>query len=215
MCNLELTFPLAGLSKTLTGEGKYDISLATIYQDGYRTDQRDGLALCDDGSPLGALCGPTVPAPKIVSPGSSSWSIFITKTAWPTAFGDVTYTEDVVNSETGFAAPTWLILVDYTLHKGAVVNLNPRGGKSVMYGPISSNNIHNETGVAGVISFDSGAYVAGSPNFMFHGVEHPPAPEFFTQDMDAEFFIYNMKSCPACAGEPEIGQYDFTGYLIP
>jgi hypothetical protein len=227
-CTLSLQFPLAGLNKALKGEGKYDFTLATIWKDNYRTDSRDGLALCDNGTTLGALCGPTVAAPKVASPGFSPWSIFITKTAWPVRFGDSWDPYAVNTAGTSYGSPKYLLLVDFEKHRGSFVDLQPNGGKGVIYGPVTSNNIQDLGGAASLVSFESGAYLGQDENWRFDG--NSPGtigasvdpftlpdglPEFDccapNAEFDGRFSHYNVHGLPASSDYPTGDVVMFSG----
>ncbi len=192
-CSVTLEFPLQGLSKVLKGEGKYDISLATIWQDGYRTDNIEGRPLCDNGTALGALCSTSIPAPKVVSPGTSTWSIYITKTAWPDSL--VGSTKVAINTaEASYSAPKYLMLLDLALKKAAFVDLNPGGGKATLWGPVTSNLIRGDL-PRPVIIFDSGSYLGNGERFRFDQ-DNPTRT--------GTFRTYNFHDCPACQDQPQV-----------
>ncbi len=215
-CTFTFSFPLGALR----GDGKYDASLITVYQDGHRTDGR-----CDDGTGEGALCDPTEPAFKVVPPGISYWQFWITSRPWPNV-----YVEEQVFRPTGsavlFNAPAYMLLVDFSLKQAEFVAWNLQGPAKRYFA--SSNGIVGAD-TAGAVSFDGGNIGGSADSWRFDGFAgpnvstglgtnpgtcRPPTGSPLLVQACGVFTVYNLRSAPAFNGVPTAFVEPFEGRRI-
>lgn len=216
-CSVTLSFPLAGLSGDLGREGKYDISLVTIYKDGTRTDGR-----CDNGLPQGVQCPASQAAFQVAPPGSSTWSFFITHRDYPVAFAEVsTYNQTGATAGTPGGVtrkvPFYLLLVNFATKQGLFVDTHPYGGAADVYFAPSNQIIGDNASGHGAIAFGSGTVAGATTNFRFDGQTLIGANLDITiapLSAGGVFTLYNVKGAPATAGLPDAFIHDFVGEFI-
>lgn len=212
-CSLTLDFAqgLNTMEVPLPKEGKYDVSLVTIYTDGTRTDYyRDGK--CDNGQPLGTACNATATPPQVVAPGFSTWSFFITPTDYPMAFAEVaSYQISGTKGPISKRAPFYLLLVNFNTRRGMYVITNPHGGNASIY-QAASNQIVGDSSVGGGISFGSADVAGHQVNWRFDGAA--PGALVLGHGVDGVFTLYDLKGAPALSGMPTGDVHQFAGATL-
>jgi hypothetical protein len=119
-CSVTLTFPLTDATGgTLTADGYYGISVATIFRDGHRSDGR-----CDNGTALGtaAPCSDGT-TPAFTAPGVTSTELLIRSRDWPSVFAH----EYTVGTPKLHVTQIYVLFTDFSKQEAEFVVWKPYG----------------------------------------------------------------------------------------
>lgn len=220
-CSVMLTFPLNTIGAApLDLDGKYDVTLVTLYEglNGSGDKRSDGL--CDDVAGLGVDCPLSDPAFRISThpafdyvktPGVSTWQFLLREKVWPHAYVEV---QDVRRSGIApnttqpnhppFKAPFYVLLVDFTLKQGEFIKWNPLGFEEPFFAPSNTIIGDNATGI-GVVSFASATMTGFADNWRFDGYISPVGSAQKTGPIppcciNAPYGLANVQPAPRARG---------------
>lgn len=203
-CSLPLSFPMQSTdgSTTLTGDGKYNLALVTMYTDSLR--RSDGV--CDNPTgataaarATGVTCAATVPRIKVTDPGVSTWQVLLRPHAWPNKF--------IATSGDNNNAPyepfiNRLMLIDWANKKGEFIIWN-NNDKVTIY-KASSATIIGDASMGGLASFFSPSLAGSTVNWRADFVVEPVGSA--ARGIFTTYDLKNPSVQPiAIAGAPDFG----------